>query len=194
MLSVCFIQPSTYFYHAVRLTTIYHLNLYIYIYIYIYNTETVLSRWLAANEARVSHVFSHVVWWKKGDLALNNQQGLICHKTQSTNHLNCLAILLILEYAHINVHTYIHTTIIRIHSHRDTMVPRCIYIIVPRGRRVYSVTFLLLNWLNLANYSRGQNPSRRIYLLNRFICLKMLERLVYPTIYSWLERKGGYIW
>ena len=28
-------------------------------------TETVLSPWLAADEVRVSHVFSHVVWWKK---------------------------------------------------------------------------------------------------------------------------------
>ena len=28
-------------------------------------TETVLSPWLAADEARVSHVLSHVVWWKK---------------------------------------------------------------------------------------------------------------------------------
>ena len=28
-------------------------------------TETVLSPWLAADEARVSHVPSHVVWWKK---------------------------------------------------------------------------------------------------------------------------------
>ena len=27
-------------------------------------TETVLSPWLAANEVRVSHVLSHVVWWK----------------------------------------------------------------------------------------------------------------------------------
>ena len=32
--------------------------------IYIY-TETVLSPWLAADEARVSHVLSHIVWWKK---------------------------------------------------------------------------------------------------------------------------------
>ena len=28
-------------------------------------TETVLSPWLAADEDRVSHVLSHVVWWKK---------------------------------------------------------------------------------------------------------------------------------
>ena len=28
-------------------------------------TETVLSPWMAADEARVSHVLSHVVWWKK---------------------------------------------------------------------------------------------------------------------------------
>ena len=28
-------------------------------------TETVLSPWLAADEVRVSHVLSHVVWWKK---------------------------------------------------------------------------------------------------------------------------------
>ena len=27
-------------------------------------TETVLSLWLAADEDRVSHVLSHVVWWK----------------------------------------------------------------------------------------------------------------------------------
>ena len=27
-------------------------------------TETVLSTWLAADEDRVSHVLSHVVWWK----------------------------------------------------------------------------------------------------------------------------------
>ena len=26
--------------------------------------ETVLSPWLAADEGRVSHVLSHVVWWK----------------------------------------------------------------------------------------------------------------------------------
>ena len=50
--------------------------IYIYIYIYIYTyilllkavppwaTETVLSPWLAADEDRVSHVLSHVVWWK----------------------------------------------------------------------------------------------------------------------------------
>ena len=30
-------------------------------------TETVLSPWLAADEVRVSHVLSHVVWWKKSD-------------------------------------------------------------------------------------------------------------------------------
>ena len=28
-------------------------------------TETVLSPWMAADEARVSHVLPHVVWWKK---------------------------------------------------------------------------------------------------------------------------------
>ena len=28
-------------------------------------TETVLSPWLAADEVRVWHVLSHVVWWKK---------------------------------------------------------------------------------------------------------------------------------
>ena len=28
-------------------------------------TETMLSLWLAADEARVSHVLTHVVWWKK---------------------------------------------------------------------------------------------------------------------------------
>ena len=28
-------------------------------------TETVLSPWLVADEDRVSHVLSHVVWWKK---------------------------------------------------------------------------------------------------------------------------------
>ena len=28
-------------------------------------TETVLSPWLAADEDRVTHVLSHVVWWKK---------------------------------------------------------------------------------------------------------------------------------
>ena len=28
-------------------------------------TETVLSPWLAADEARVSHVLSHVLWWEK---------------------------------------------------------------------------------------------------------------------------------
>ena len=27
-------------------------------------TETVLSPWMAADEARVSHVLPHVVWWK----------------------------------------------------------------------------------------------------------------------------------
>ena len=35
-------------------------------------TETVLSRWLAADEDRVSHVLSHVVWWikeKYGDVS-----------------------------------------------------------------------------------------------------------------------------
>ena len=31
-------------------------------------TETVLSPWLAADEARVSHVLSHVVWWKKNKM------------------------------------------------------------------------------------------------------------------------------
>ena len=60
-------------------------HIYIYIYIFLLNTlsggkscsvapgvavppwttETVLSPWLAADEARVSHVLSHVVWWKK---------------------------------------------------------------------------------------------------------------------------------
>ena len=30
-----------------------------------YRLETVLSPWLEADEARVSHVLSHVVWWKK---------------------------------------------------------------------------------------------------------------------------------
>ena len=59
--------------------------IYIYIYIFLLNTlsggksclvapgvaippwatETVLSPWLAADEGRVSHVLSHVVWWKK---------------------------------------------------------------------------------------------------------------------------------
>ena len=33
VLSVRFIQPSTYFYHTLRFTTIYHFNIYIYIYI-----------------------------------------------------------------------------------------------------------------------------------------------------------------
>ena len=28
-------------------------------------TETMLSPWLAVDEARVSHVLSHIVWWKK---------------------------------------------------------------------------------------------------------------------------------
>ena len=27
-------------------------------------TETVLSAWLAADEDMVSHVLSHIVWWK----------------------------------------------------------------------------------------------------------------------------------
>ena len=27
-------------------------------------TETVLSPWLAADEDKVSHVLSHVLWWK----------------------------------------------------------------------------------------------------------------------------------
>ena len=35
-------------------------------------TETVLSPWLGADEARVSHVLSHVVWWKKNRLVLCN--------------------------------------------------------------------------------------------------------------------------
>ena len=42
-------------------------DLHIYIYIYIvppWATATVLSPWLAADESRVSHVLSHVVWWK----------------------------------------------------------------------------------------------------------------------------------
>ena len=30
-----------------------------------WSTETVLSPWLAADEIRVSHVLSRVVWWKK---------------------------------------------------------------------------------------------------------------------------------
>ena len=64
------------------------MNIYVYIYIYIYSilntlsggksclvapgvavsswtTETVLSLWLAADDGRVSHVLSHVVWGKK---------------------------------------------------------------------------------------------------------------------------------
>ena len=61
-----------------------YICVYIYIYIFLLNTlsggkscsvapgvavppwatETVLSPWLAADEARVSHVLSHVVWWK----------------------------------------------------------------------------------------------------------------------------------
>ena len=36
-------------------------------------TETVLSPWLAADEARVSHVLSHVVWWKKKKIMLQVQ-------------------------------------------------------------------------------------------------------------------------
>ena len=35
-------------------------NMWIHIIVYIY-TETVLSPWLAADEARVSHVLPHVV-------------------------------------------------------------------------------------------------------------------------------------
>ena len=31
-------------------------------------TETVLSPWLAADEGRVSHVLSHVVLWKSGNI------------------------------------------------------------------------------------------------------------------------------
>ena len=31
-------------------------------------TETVISPWMAADEARVSHVLPHVVWWKKNTL------------------------------------------------------------------------------------------------------------------------------
>ena len=34
-------------------------------------TETVLSPWLAADEARVSHALSHVVWWKKKKINKN---------------------------------------------------------------------------------------------------------------------------
>ena len=47
-------------------------------------TETVLSPWLTADEVRVLHVLSHVVWWKIyfKDLALNNLQGLIWYKTK----------------------------------------------------------------------------------------------------------------
>ena len=36
------------------------LRLFVYMF-----TETVLSPWMAADEARVSHVLPHVVWWKK---------------------------------------------------------------------------------------------------------------------------------
>ena len=31
-------------------------------------TKTVLSPWLATDEVRVSHMLSHVVWWKKKKL------------------------------------------------------------------------------------------------------------------------------
>ena len=85
-----FIHQSIYCKKSLSLS----LSIYIYIYIYIYieyryifllntlsggksclvapgvavppwATETVLSPWLAADEDRVSHVLSHVVWWKK---------------------------------------------------------------------------------------------------------------------------------
>ena len=43
--------------------------MYIIIYIFVnvppWATETVLSPWMVADEARVSHVLPHVVWWKK---------------------------------------------------------------------------------------------------------------------------------
>ena len=38
-------------------------------------TETVLSPWMAAGEARVSHVLPHVVWWKK--IFLKNPSAII---------------------------------------------------------------------------------------------------------------------
>ena len=47
---------------------IYKICLEIIYLIYVYEkdlpTETVLSSWLVADEGRVSHVLSHVVWWK----------------------------------------------------------------------------------------------------------------------------------
>ena len=39
-------------------------------------TETVLSPWLATDEARVSHVLSHVVWWKKNVAILKQSAGI----------------------------------------------------------------------------------------------------------------------
>ena len=48
-----------------------------------------LSPWLAADEVRVSHGGFHTLYDEKKkymykeDLALNNLQGLICHKNQS---------------------------------------------------------------------------------------------------------------
>ena len=61
--------------------------------IYIYTlpssaaNQGVSSPWLAADEGRISHMLSHVVWWKyiniyiyKEDLTWNNLQWLICHK------------------------------------------------------------------------------------------------------------------
>ena len=79
-----FINVSPFHFHVWNMWTI-GTNIYIYIYIFLLNTlsggksysvapgvvvlpwatETVLSPWLAADEARVSHVLSHVVWWKK---------------------------------------------------------------------------------------------------------------------------------
>ena len=42
-------------------------------------TETVLSPWLVADEGRVSHVLSRVVWWKK--IILNKN----CNRIDVTN-------------------------------------------------------------------------------------------------------------
>ena len=81
----CYIYIYIYIYMYIYIYIYMTVSSSSYIYIYIYGgtatpdascsvapgvavppwaTETVLSPWMAADEARVSHVLSHVVWWK----------------------------------------------------------------------------------------------------------------------------------
>ena len=84
VLSIWFIQPSTCFYHTIRFTTINHLYIYIYMkqgfcikgywFVIKYN-QTLKIKYLPLQY----HSLTNHIYKEKHNLAINTQQGLICH-------------------------------------------------------------------------------------------------------------------